>query len=283
MKLTSWLFILFLTGCTAGPSVTVPPTTVPNLSATAASEPAATPTLTIRLTEADVFCPTQNQQAEAAYNSGLDLTAQDRTDEAKTQYLKAIQLDPAFCDAMDNLGVLYRREGNLDQAIYWYQQSIAAFPDNPIAHQDLALAYQLQGKIDEALAEYQQLVQIDANNPEGYYGLGNIYLHQNQPDKAIEQLKQAETLYLKQSSPLVSDARFLIGLAYVNQQQCTQGRDYLEPLYTEFQDEPSMNYYLGVCLATSEPKDLDRARTYLTHAQELGWNVPAEVMQLVNP
>ena len=46
--------------------------------------------------------------------------------EAEPLLRKAIELDPKYCDAMDNLGVVLRRLGNIEQAIEWYKRSIQA-------------------------------------------------------------------------------------------------------------------------------------------------------------
>jgi tetratricopeptide (TPR) repeat protein len=204
------------------------------------------------------------------YNAAIEATQQGRLEEAKNFYLRAIELDPEYCDAMDNLGQLFRRQGNLEQAVYWYGKSIRAFPENPIAHQNLALAFKMQGKAQKALAEYELLTELDPDNPEGYYGLGTTYRDLGQHRDAVKQLKRAEELCSKTSSPLITDVQYQLGLSYYLLEEYAEARDYLEVVYPKFEDNPSVNLLLGICYLDEEIGNHELAKRYLTIAKELG-------------
>ena len=206
----------------------------------------------------------------------MELEGQGVLEEAREHYEQAIELDLAYCDAMDNLGRLLRGQGHLDEAIYWYAESIKVFPDNIVAHQNLAVAFRLQGRTDEAIEEYQLLVLLDADNPEGYYGLAQSYLDLGQPHDAITAGKKAEQLYARTSSPLLTDARHLLGVAYIELEDCKGVLEYFELVYPEMQSNPGVNYFLGVCHLI-ESQDRELARRYLEKAQELGVDIPPEV------
>lgn len=196
----------------------------------------------------DVFCPTTNEEARRFYNDALEFGRQGLDREAEQAYLKAIEMDPQYCDAMDNVGRLFRRKGDIKQAITWYNRSIAVKPDNVVAHQNLAVAYRFLGDADRALSEYQWLVGNDSGNPEGYYGLGLIYLEMGQPAAAIKPLERAEALYQSSSSPFLGDAQYLLG-------QC-----YLQP----------------------STRDRRKAREYLMKAQQLGVEIPQELLRAMD-
>ena len=68
---------------------------------------------------------------------------------AKKYYRKAIKKDPKFVEAYDNLGVVYRKLGDLDEAIKCYKTSIELYPDGAMAHQNLALIYGLRNSISK--------------------------------------------------------------------------------------------------------------------------------------
>jgi tetratricopeptide (TPR) repeat protein len=130
---------------------------------------------------------------------------------------------------MDNMGVLLRRQGKLEEAISWYKKSIQVLPTNPLPHMNLALVYGMLNKYEESIVEYQTLIKIDADDPEGDYGLGSDYLKKNDLPLAIEHLKKAEQLYAKKSSPVISDARYLLGVCYFRGSgNVTETRKYLK-------------------------------------------------------
>jgi tetratricopeptide (TPR) repeat protein len=227
----------------------------------------------------EVLCPTENEQARILYNDAIELQDQGQREQAKELYQNAIELDPSFCDAMDNLGQMLRSQGSVEEAIYWYERSIEVLPNNTVAHQNLAVAYKIQGRIADAITQYELIVQIDPDNPEGYYGLGSIYLDSGQPEQAVTQFKRAEELYAKESSPLIQDARYGLGVSYYRLEECEKARDYFEQIYPEKQDNPYTNYFYGLCYLCPEIKDLELAERYLSKAKELGVDIPESVLQ----
>jgi tetratricopeptide (TPR) repeat protein len=253
------------------PTRTVVPTSAPTIPANA----------TTSVGYANVYCPTDDEQAWQYYNEAGDLREAGKLDEAVPLLRKAIELDPNFCDAMDNLGVLLRSQGNVEEAIYWYKKSIGIYPDNNVAHQNLAVAYRIQGATNDAIAEYQLLLKIDPNNPEGYFGLGSIYLDLDRPQEAIAQLKIAEQLYEQAGSPYVTDAEYMLGIAYFTQADCETATSYFEAIYMDMEENGSINYYLGQCYLTPPLENLDLAKKYLNKAQELGVELPAEVLKKI--
>ena len=241
--------------------------------------PTEPPDATTEVTRGDVLCPTENEQARQFYNDAVIHEVQGQLGEAEGLYLKAIELDPGFCDAMDNLGLLLRSQGLVEEAISWYMRSIEILPDNPVAHQNLAFAYSILGRTEEAVAEYNLLIEIDPENPEGYYGLGNIHLDLGQPQQAVTQFAKAEQLYMAQESPLVADARLALGVSHYMLERCSDAKEYLEMVYSEGGDHANVNYLLGLCYLCPEIEDLELADEYVTKAQELGMEIPEEVQQ----
>lgn len=269
---------------TFSPTINPTPTMIPTSSPTPVSAATFTATRvpTIQTLHYDVLCPTQNEQARQAYNDGNTLESQGKLEQAKASYANAIQLDGNYCDAMDNLARLFRKDGRLEDAIDLYKRSISISPDNVVAHNNLALLYQLQGNIDDAIMEYQRVVQIAPDYSEGYFGLGSAYLDKKQPNQAIPYLKKAEELYAAVNSPLVSDARYYLGVAYFMSRQFVPARDYFESSSTQMKNDAAFNYYLGLCYLSPEIGDTVLAKKYLTKAQQLGVPIPVEVQKLLD-
>lgn len=261
------IVLTILSGCQGGLSHQAP---------AAAPQPA-----TIQNVGQSLHCPTDSEEARLSYNRGMDRANQGDRAEAIQALGKAIALDPAYCDAMVNLGHLLRRQGRLDEAIVWYRKSIEIFPDNPAAHNNLASVYRRQGNFEQAIAEHQWVIRRHADDPEGHFGLGIDYLQMDDYRQALKPLKQAEKLYAHNASPLVIDARHALGVAFYKLQEFEQSRHYFEQIYDRFQDDPGVNYALGLCYAF-EGKQLDEARKYLKKAQQLGIEIPDEVERQVD-
>ncbi len=231
-----------------------------------------------RFIQRPVLCPTQNDQARTLYNKAVALVQGGNIDEAIQAYLASIDADPNYCDAMDNVGQLFRRQGKLDEAVYWYKRSLTVLPDNPVARLNLAVAYRLQGKIDEAISEYQVLAKSDPENPEPYYGMGSIYLDTNQLNPAVENLKKAEQIYSNLNSPLVVDARFGLGLAGFKANDYKTAKSYMQQVISTSQDDPRAWYVLGICYLEGD-RDLAQAKLHIKKARELGFKVPPQLLQ----
>lgn len=257
------------------------PTPLATPSPTAIVRQTPLPEATVRLKSIDVFCPTESDEARETFNNAVDLKDKGEFEEAERLYLKTIELDPMYCDAMDNLGQLLRQQNRFDEAIAWYLQSLEIFPENTLALQNLALVYNFRGDVQESVDTYEKLIEIAPDNPEGHFGLGSIYFYLNEPDKAVEYLEVAEDLYMQQNSPYVSDARYYLGLAQFYLGDCTVAKSYLIPLYDQFSEEGGINYILGVCTLTTEPTQVDEARAYILKAQAAGIEISAEILNSI--
>lgn len=225
-----------------------------------------------------VVCPTRNEAARELYNKGLESTGKGDLESAVNEYARAIELDANYCDAMDNLGQLLRRQGKVDEAIYWYKRSVGVLPSNRSAHTNLAVAYLYQGKKDDAVSEYRILLKMNPDDPEGYYGLGTVYLAMGEPNVASEHFKKAEQLYLKLNSPLVADAHCALGITHYRMKDYGKSIEYLERSLPMKQNDPRVYHYLGLSYL-GQGKDLNQARKYLKRAQELGAKIPPEVLR----
>ncbi|WP_041245193.1 tetratricopeptide repeat protein [Geotalea uraniireducens] len=237
------------------------------------------PSVPSKITRVGMLCPTENEAARQQYNNALELQQEGRLRDAREAYQKAVEQDSRYCDAMDNLGQMLRTEGDVKQAIYWYERSLAVKPDNAVAHQNLAVAYNVQGDQNKSQSEYLWLIKNDSTNPEGYYGLGAILLGSGQTDAAIEKLALAEKIYRENGSSLAMDAQYLLGVAYFNKQDYKRSREYLALSYAQKQDDPNVNYLLGLCYLDPSTGDKKQASEFLLKAGKLGVQVPPDVLQ----
>jgi len=87
---------------------------------------------------------------EDYYNQGMEHFAQDRLDDAVAAYLRALDEDPNYADALHALAMTYSHQEKLDQAIDVAKRLIEATPEDELAYTSLSIFYQQKGMIAEA-------------------------------------------------------------------------------------------------------------------------------------
>ena len=87
---------------------------------------------------------------EDFYNQGMEHFAQDRLDDAVAAYLRALDDDPNYADALHALAMTYAHQEKVDQAIEIGKRLIEAAPDDELAYTSLSIFYQQKGLIAEA-------------------------------------------------------------------------------------------------------------------------------------
>jgi len=231
----------------------------------------------IKTTSQSFVCMTDDSLALKLFTIGSRFLTLGDLSKSKFFFKAAINIDSSFCDAMDHLGVVYRREGKLDSAIYYYKKSIAISGDrNMVPHINLAVVYSIQKKADKALEEYRKVVDIAPESGEGYYGVGKILVAQDKLDEGIKYLKKAEKIYKKKKPELVNDPRLFLGFAYFQKGDYRLAKSYLDSIYDEMKDVPIENYLLGL-YALYEENNPTGARMYLLKARELGMDLPPKL------
>jgi tetratricopeptide (TPR) repeat protein len=229
--------------------------------------------------ESKLICPSKIQRAVDAFRQGTGFAEKKKIKEALDRYREAIELDPGFCDPMDQLGLIFQKGDKVDEAIYWHQKAIEANMKDAFAHIQLATDFRLQNRIRESADEYKMAIEIEPQNPEGYFGLGSDYLTIGKNEEALRELKVAEKLYEETKSPYLIHARYSIGLVYYFLDKCVSAKSYLEPIYSEYQNEPNINYSLGVCYLRA--KESEKGKRFLEKARSLGMEKAANLLEMI--
>lgn len=245
--------------------------------------PAATSATIIRREDAEIYCPSDVPAATDTFNKAVDFEAAGDDTSAEKAYREAIDLDPQYCDALDNLALLLKRAGNYADTVDLYQRSIAIYPEGYVANLGLANTYNQLKQYDNAIAQYEAVSKLYPDDPEGYYGLGNVYFYQGKYEDALSQFKLAEEIYKKRDSYYLEDAQVYIGYTYVMLEDYESGRDYIELVYPYFEKSGYTNYMLGLCYYYGKSIQNDPlAKLYLTRARDLGTQLDSELENFVN-
>jgi len=106
------------------------------------------------------------KQARQALARARKLIHAGRHAEAVSELDGAVQIDPAFGDAHQFLGVEYGRTGRLAEAAASFRRLLVLDPDNWRAHYNLGLALLLSGDFANAETSARRALQLAPTDPE---------------------------------------------------------------------------------------------------------------------
>lgn len=121
---------------------------------------------------------------------GTELLKQGKLTEAMAEFKKAIQSDPTYAGAYNNLGITYERM-NRDGAQEQYERAIQLMPDFVHAHFNLARLLMKKGHTAEAVARLRRTIQIDPNHVAALNMLGMALGRQQKFTEAQSHLERA--------------------------------------------------------------------------------------------
>ncbi len=99
---------------------------------------AAVITLVASLAAAPVFADARSDAKEQV-DFGIDVARRGLWREAIYRWEKAVQIDPTYAAAHNDLAVAYEHEGQLDKARQAYEKALAIEPENAIIRQNYEL------------------------------------------------------------------------------------------------------------------------------------------------
>jgi Flp pilus assembly protein TadD len=103
---------------------------------------------------------------QLAFDLASVLTKFGKIPQAIERYLQAVELDPEYTDAWNNLGMLRAGAGDLDAACDSFRRAIALTPDDAKLHYNLADALETLGFFEEASRHWQMYLRLDpASSP----------------------------------------------------------------------------------------------------------------------
>lgn len=148
--------------------------------------------------------------AQKAYSKADQALRKGDIDEAIRQLRKALKIDPNFVDALDDLGLLYKRLNRTSMAKDLFLRSLKLKPDNWVARMNLASAHLHDEEYREAIKHYEILRKSDPDNPEGHYGLGVVRLRQKRSKDALPHMEKALAIYKKTESSYLEETQKMV-------------------------------------------------------------------------
>jgi tetratricopeptide (TPR) repeat protein len=131
-------------------------------------------------------------------------------DGAIAAYRAALQVNPDFRKASNNLIVVLVKAGKSDEATQRARQLVAARPDDADRYFTLGLA-QSEQNIDEAIASFRRALQLDPRHALARYNLALALNRSDRTAEAIEQLKQTLAIDSR------AETHYMLGVMYFHQ------------------------------------------------------------------
>lgn len=129
--------------------------------------------------------------AEAHYNLGIALDAENRPQDAIAQVEEALRLGLEMEEVHARLGTLFNKAGRFPEAVSEYEAAVQLKPDGAKGHLDLGLALAAAGQGSQAIAEYESALRLDPHFAEAAFYLGISFAQSNRVPEAIASYERA--------------------------------------------------------------------------------------------
>jgi tetratricopeptide (TPR) repeat protein len=134
---------------------------------------------------------------------------------------KAVEIDPEYVQAINNLGVRHMLAARLDQAAECFERSIALDPHSYPAHSNLAHIFILKANFKAAETAARRAIELDGEDPKPAYLLGlSLVMQQKYTPEAVSNLRRSDHLSVR--------AKLTLGLALAKTGLVADARDTLQ-------------------------------------------------------
>jgi predicted O-linked N-acetylglucosamine transferase (SPINDLY family) len=135
-----------------------------------------------------------NFSEAALLSEALDLHRQGRLAEARIGYEKILSRRPDHSDALNLMGALEQKAGNLEAALRCLEKAAGLAPQNGIYLNNLGNALKDAGEFVRAETCYCRAADFDPGNPNPLYNLAALLQGQDRLDEALAWYEKALTL-----------------------------------------------------------------------------------------
>lgn len=135
--------------------------------------------------------PRFDPKAIREYERGNKARQKGDAQAALARYQKALQMDPDFYPALNNLGTLLEQQGRHAQAEEAFSKAIGINPDDGEAYINLGHVLYEEGQYRAAIGRLEQGLKRSPQSAAGYFFLGSTYFKLQDLEKAEPLLQKA--------------------------------------------------------------------------------------------
>jgi tetratricopeptide (TPR) repeat protein len=117
---------------------------------------------------------------------GNELLLAGNLDDARTEYERAVELDPKSPIGYNNLGIVYRRQKLDFLAIGQFKRALEIEPRYYKAANNMGNCFYSTGEYEEAIKNYKDALKIRPSFAEAYYNLALCYEKQGKNPEAMD-------------------------------------------------------------------------------------------------
>ncbi len=176
-----------------------------------------------------------------AYNIlGMTLARFAEFDSAQKAFEKAIAIDPKLAGAHLNLALVFAQKGEIARARRAVTRAIELYGDTSAAaypHYVAGNLYNQQNLPGRALQEFEAAVRLNPKFPEAFLELGSTRRRLSDEAGCIDALRRAVEL-----APGNAEARYRLGVEYLNQRQGAKAVEHLGAAYRLKPDDRGILY-----------------------------------------
>lgn len=132
--------------------------------------------------------------AEQLKNEGNRLLNAGQVEAAAAAYRAALEVDPAYVPALNNLGLLLKQTGQRREGESCLRRAIAQDPADYELHNNLAVLLHEEGRLDEALASYGAALRLMPDDGYSNGNYGGLLSQLGRSEEAIDYCRRAAEL-----------------------------------------------------------------------------------------
>lgn len=133
--------------------------------------------------------------ADELHTRGLMLYDEKRYKDAIAAWLKEIELAPGRVRPYNNIGLTYRKLGDLGTAVEFHEKAIKTDPKFGHAYYEFGLVYYDRNDYKRASELFLKAIELDYRDADVYYSLGQAYKYLKDYDEAIRAFEKAVKMY----------------------------------------------------------------------------------------
>lgn len=178
---------------------------------------------------------------------GANFEAAGQLEEAITEHIRALEINPQLVQVHTNLISLYGRRGQMEKAEQHYRESLRINPNQAESHYNFGVLLAGQNRYAEAAAAFRRSLEINPFYAEAHHNYGSMLEREGRLDEAMQSYRAAI-----ENRPNYRLAHYHLGRILVHRGKMTEAiNHFLQTLTPEDESTPTFMYALAAAYARS--------------------------------